>query len=151
MIMTEELQFIEIFKDERSISYMIKTSNKDVGTIEGYVSNEIFYSVIHINTEFQKKGIGFYAFQKVFKELSLSNTINKIAGSWHEDEEFTYCNEGKSTNLDIFLKNIKCNMSKEESALNTPTGKWAFKLGFTSYIIVKQTADSVLIHFTKPK
>lgn len=149
--MIENLQFIKLYEKNNSVSYNILINSEEIGRIEGYVIKGGFYSVIHIYNAHQKKGIGFYAFQKVFNELSTSNTINRIVGSWHSDGEFSYCEGGMSTNLNVYLKNIENNMTQEESALNTPTGKWAKKLGFNFCKVEKDNTDSVLVSFIKKK
>lgn len=149
--MIENLQFIKLLEENKSVAYSILINNREIGRIEGYVIKGDFYSVIHIDNAYQKKGIGFDAFQKVFNELSVSNTINKIVGSWHSDDEFAYCDEGKSTNLHVYQKNIENGMTNEESALNTPTGRWARKLGFNYCIVERNNTDSVLVSFIKKK
>ena len=79
--MIENLQFIKLFEKNNSVAYNILIGNKEIGRIEGYVIKGVFYSVIHIDNSYQKKGIGFNAFQKVFNELNDSNTISRIVGS----------------------------------------------------------------------
>ncbi|WP_277122673.1 hypothetical protein [Bacteroides ndongoniae] len=149
--MIENLQFIKLFEKNNSVAYNILIGNKEIGRIEGYVIKGGFYSVIHIDNSYQKKGIGFNAFQKVFNELNDSNTISRIVGSWHSDKEFAYCDEGKSTNLRVYLKNIEDGMTNEDSALNTPTGRWARKLGFNYCTVERNNTDSVLVSFIKQK
>ena len=77
------------------------------------------------------------------------NLKNNIVGSWHKDEEFSYCQDGMSTNLRIFKENISNGMSESQSAFNTPTGKWVQKLGFTKCTVISNTNTDVKVVFSK--
>ena len=95
------------------------------------------------------QGIGHKAFRKVYDELKKQNKISNIVGSWHKDEEFSYCQDGMSTNLRIFKENISNGMSESQSAFNTPTGKWVQKLGFTKCTVISNTNTDVKVVFSK--
>lgn len=145
-----ELKYTELTNNASSLAYSI-LNNKGVemGRVEGYVAKEALITVLHINEEYQNKGIGFMAFKKVYDELGKKNTISQIIGSWHSDEEFSYCEDGMSTNLKIFLHNINKGLSDTQSALNTPTGKWAQRLGFNKCDILRNTSGSVEVAYSK--
>lgn len=71
------------FKTDRHEQYMIYSRNKSeaMGTIYSYGGNEIDSSVfvsIYIASEFQKKGIGVYAFATYIKYLFESKNIKQI-------------------------------------------------------------------------
>lgn len=145
-----DINYHEINQTESSISYLILDSNNQpIGSAEGYVGHEELVTVIKINSEYQKKGLGFQAFNKIYTELSLKTQISKIAGSWHKDEEFSYCENNMSTNLRLFHENLKKGLTEEKSALNTPTGKWAQRIGYDKCKIKKVTSDDVHVTFYK--
>ena len=145
-----EINYHEINQTKSSISYLILDSNnQQIGSAEGHVGHEELITVIKINPEHQKKGIGFKAFNKIYTELCLKTQISIIAGSWHKDEEFLYCENGMSTNLSLFHDNLKAGLSKEESAFNTPTGKWAQRIGYNKCEIKGMTSNDVYVTFYK--
>ncbi len=135
-----------------SIKYNIfeSDSNLHVGYIEGYLANEnTFISVVRIDPNFQGKRIGFEAFNKVFQELNTNNTITKICGTWHKDDEFSTCYDGMSTNLRVFKAELNNNTNLSECALKTPTGKWAKKLGFEMCEVMRNEETVVEVVFGK--
>lgn len=145
-----DINYHEIDQTESSISYLILDSNnQQIGSAEGYVGHEELVTVIKIDSEYQKKGLGFQAFNKIYTELCLKTQISEIAGSWHKDEEFSYCENGMSTNLSLFHANLKAGLTKEESAFNTPTGRWAQRIGYTKCKIKRMTSDDVHVTFYK--
>ena len=142
--------FTEISSGKSNISYILSTDDKkEIGTAEGYIAKEDLIFVIHINEKYQNKGIGHKVFRKVYDELKKQNKISNIVGSWHKDEEFSYCQDGMSTNLRIFKENISNGMSESQSAFNTPTGKWVQKLGFTKCTVISNTNTDVKVVFSK--
>ena len=142
--------FTEISSGKSNISYILSTDDKkEIGTAEGYIAKEDLIFVIHINEKYQNKGIGDKAVRKVYDELKKQNKISNIVGSWHKDEEFSYCQDGMSTNLRIFKENISNGMSESQSAFNTPTGKWVQKLGFTKCTVISNTNTDVKVVFSK--
>jgi len=147
--MNEKIKFEEIFSNENSVSFKILSDDTCIGSIEGYIGNNTLTSVIHIDKAYQKQGIGFIAFEKIYNTLNQNNNIQQIAGSWCKDEEFSYCDDGMSSNLKIFLENSNLGLSDTQSAFNTPTGKWAKKLGFNKCRIDRKTNDSVHVSFFK--
>jgi hypothetical protein len=135
---------------ENSKNYTILNEKEEfVGSVEGFI-NEYgeFLPIVRINPEFQKKGIGFIAFHKVFKELGGEIAIKKIVGSWHKDEEFGDCEDGMSTNLRLFLNCLETD-SPSNCAFKTATGKWANKLGFNKCNFLSKSSVSVYIEFYK--
>jgi hypothetical protein len=133
------------------LSYQITNDeNEDIGTIEGS-GNKYgeFLSVIKVyNPKFQKKGLGFQFFKKAFDEIDANYPISLIKGSWHKGGEFQDFEDGMSTNLKIYLENLKT-MSQIDSAFSTPTGKWVKKLGFNQCNIITNSTDEVVVEFTK--
>lgn len=136
--------------NENSRSYsIINEGNEFIGTVEGYVNVDgELITVVRINPDFQKQGLGYEAFHKVFNELDAQIKIKKIVGSWHKDEEFDDCEEGMSTNLKLFLECIK-NEEPNKCAFRTPTGRWAIKLGFKNCKIISKSGESASIQFIK--
>jgi len=129
-----------------SIKYNIfeSDSNLHVGYIEGYIANEsTFISVVRIDPNFQGKGIGFKAFNKVFQELNTNNTITKNCGTWHKDDEFSTCDDGMSTNLKVFKAELNNKSNLSECALKTLTGKQAKKLGFEMCEVIRNDETAV--------
>jgi len=154
-LITNSLEFeIDLMKDadKKDAKYNIFTNDKKehIGTIEGYIlKNNDFFSVVRINPEFQGKGFGFEAFNKVFQELNAKNNITEIHGSWHKDEEFSDCIDGMSTNLKAFKEESKMKTNLSECAFITPTGKWAKKLGFNTCEILQNSDTTVKVVFKK--
>jgi hypothetical protein len=137
-------------KDEY-VSYQITNEAKeDIGTAEGSGNkNGVFVSIVKIyNPKFQKAGLGFISFKKVFDEINANHPISIIKASWHKGGEFKDFEKGMSTNLLIFKNNLNI-MSEKESVFSTPTGKWVRKIGFSKYGIVTNSDEEVVINFTK--
>lgn len=145
-----DVKYGEASRSENSLSYYILNEDtKQIGTVEGYATNDGLIAVLHIDNEYQGKGIGYAAFKKVYDELCEQTTITRIIGSWHKDDEFSYCEDGMSTNLRLYQENSEKGLSKEESAFGTPTGKWAKKLGFNKCQIESCTDEDVKVVFYK--
>jgi len=123
--------------------------NVFIGSAEGSgnVHGE-FMSVIRVDPNFNGQGIGFNAFKHVLELIHASYPVTTIIGAWHKNDEYKDLPEGMSTNLLFFRNNLKT-LSPADSALSTPTGKWASKLGFVNCTVVSQSVDEVIVHFTK--
>ncbi|MNK86851.1 hypothetical protein D3C87_1067730 [compost metagenome] len=138
-------------KNNDYVSYDITNeSDVQIGTAEGS-GNKYgeFVSIIKIfNPEFYNKGLGFQFFKKVFDFINIYHPISLIKGSWHEGEEFKDFKNGMSSNLLIFRENLE-RMSPIESAILTPTGKWAKKIGFNKCDIINNRETEVIVYFTK--
>lgn len=128
---------------------ILDSNNQQIGSAKGYIGHEELVSVIKINPEYQKKSIGFQTFNKIYTELCLKTQMSIIAGSWHKDEKFSYCENGISTNFSLFHDNLKVGLFKKESAFNTPTGKWAQRIGYDKYEIKRMTSNDVYVTFYK--
>ena len=128
--MVINVKFVDEAVTESHISGQIILSdeNEIIGTYEGSIglSNELI-SVIKVNYPYDRKGLGFESFKRVFNILSQEREIDSIVGAWYEDDEFSYLEESKSTNLLVFQRNTEKGLANEDAALNTPTGKWARK------------------------
>ena len=138
-------------EDEFSRAYLIMDDDEWIGSVEGYLNQEgVLVSVVKLfSSLYRGKGIGFEAFRKVVDELNVVCPVQKIVGSWHQDEEFQYFEDGKSTNLKLFQEGIRNGLDENESAFQTPTGKWARKLGFTKCKVVSKSNDSVTVYFER--
>lgn len=147
-----DIDSVKDSKKKNSLKYNLFSEDKkeNIGYIEGYASKDNeFISVVRINPDFQNKGFGFEAFNKVFQELNTVNNITKICGSWHKDEEFSEVEGGMSTNLKTFKEESKENTNQSECAFKTPTGKWAKKLGFDNCTVLRDSDTTVEVVFTK--
>jgi hypothetical protein len=123
-------------------------SGETIGSAEGYLSRYgDLVTVIKIHEPFQGRGLGFQAFNKVFSELSLKGTVKRLIGGWHKGDEFSYCEEGMSTNLRLFKESIDKGIDPISSAWNTPTGKWVKKKGFTNCTINLHSSESAEVIF----
>lgn len=138
-------------KNNDYVSYDI-TDEYDVqiGTAEGSGNQHgEFVSIIKIfNPQFYNMRLGLQFFKKVFNFININYPISLIKGSWHEGGEFKDFKNGMSSNLMIFKDNLKT-MDPIESAIETPTGKWAKKMGFVKCDIITNTETEVIVHFTK--
>jgi hypothetical protein len=133
------------------VSYHITNEKKDdIGTVEGAGNeNGIFMSIVKIyNPNFQKNGLGFKSFKKVYDEINQTYPISIIKASWHKGGEFKDFKNGMSTNLLLFRKNSN-KMNEEDNVFSTPTGKWAKKIGFNKYKIITDSDEEVVINFSK--
>lgn len=132
--------------------YSIQDQNKSqIGIVEGYVNKygELISVVKIFDPSNQQKGWGFEAFKKVFQEINSKVEIKIIKGSWHSGGEFHDFEDGQSSNLKIYFENLHSGKSAEESAMITPTGKWAQKLGFNVCEIQSASLDEVHVNFRK--
>jgi hypothetical protein len=136
--------------EKGSSSYtLLNDKEEQIGSVEGFVNEDgEFISVVRINPELQKLGLGYDAFLTVFNELNDIEEIKKIIGSWHKDAEFADCEDGMSTNLKIFL-NCLNDTDPEKCVFQTATGKWAKKLGFSKCNILSKSKESAKIEFYK--
>lgn len=136
--------------DLRKLYHITNEQGEDIGTIEGY-GNEFgeLVSVVKIyHPNYQKKGLGYTAFKKVFDEINDVAPILIIKGCWYAGGEFQDFEDGMSTNLKVFKDKLK-NESPENSAFHTPTGKWAKSLGFLNADVKLISEDEVIINFTR--
>jgi hypothetical protein len=152
------IKLIPLFNDETfptsdySKAYLIENDQQEpIGSVEGSVNNYgELVTVVKLHTkEYQKKGIGFYSFKRVFDELNNVVEIKILKGSWCKDGEFQHYEDGMSTNLKIFFSKRALGLTIEESAFETPTGKWAKKIGFEKCDLKKCTEEEVWIDFKK--
>jgi len=138
--------------DETRVSYsMINDENIEIGTAEGLTNQygELHCVIKVYNPDQHRKGIGFTAFNKIYNSLNKNKNIEKIFGNWHAGGEFEYAENGLSTNLKCFQEALETGKTKEESAFETPTGKWAKKLGYTNCCIISFSQAEVSVKFTK--
>lgn len=130
-------------------NYNLIENNTEIGYITGDVDNEnVLIATVNIFPNFQGRGIGFEAFEKVYNEINHVEQINTIRGIWCVSEEYNHCENGMSTNLNEFQKHRQ-SKSNEESAFLTPTGKWAKKLGFNEVNIISICNTEVIVDFSK--
>jgi len=121
-----------------------------IGSAEGYIgNNQQLITVIKVYDGFQKSGVGFELFYRVFEYFSQIQPILTIVGTWSNDSEFSYCEGGESTNLKVFKTLTSDHFTKEEAALNTPTGKWAKKLGYDKVKVLIIREDQVTVEFSQ--
>lgn len=147
-----DIKFQEIRSHGKSVSFLLLNSktNQQIGSAEGYLSDRgDLVSVIKINREFQGQGLGFHVFKHVFSQLGSDGQIKRIVGSWHKDEEFSYCEGGMSTNLGIFNESLDEGDTPINSAMKTPTGKWAAALGYVKCTIDSYSKAEVKAYFEK--
>lgn len=142
------MRFERIASIENHISYRLLLDDVEVGTIEGYNIRGIMHSVVKINSTHEGQGLGYEAFYHVFEELNNQSRIIGIAGSWNRDDEFSYCEDGMSSNLRIFRENLDKGLSRDDSAKSTPTGRWAHKLGFTTVTFHQESENCVNVTFS---
>ncbi|PSR53266.1 hypothetical protein AHMF7605_06840 [Adhaeribacter arboris] len=130
--------------------YYLLNGEEQIGYVEGHLNNYgELVPVVQIYSGYQRLGLGFEAFKKVFDELNELSPITKILGSWHKGREFAHCKDGMSSNLRIFLNCRSQHNSDSECALQTPTGKWAAKLGFNKCKVLSISSDEVNVEFFK--
>lgn len=138
-------------KNNDYISFDISNdADEHIGTAEGS-GNKYgeFVSIIKIfNPEFYNKGLGFQFFKKVFDFINIHHPISVIKGSWYKGGEFNDFENGMSSNLMIFKVNLE-KMDPISSAIYTPTGNWAKKIGFEKCEIIQITDSEVIVHFTR--
>lgn len=148
-----DLRYIEpdfAINNEKSKTYNIHINTNLVGSIEGYLNDygEVVL-VTKVDPAHHGIGIGFEATRHVINELELFSPVVCIKASWSTGGEFEYCEGGKSSNLLIFENNLRNGLSEVEAAQNTPTGKWAKRLGFNQIEFVKVSKQEVLVNFNK--
>ncbi|WP_268036930.1 hypothetical protein [Algoriphagus sp. PAP.12] len=148
-----ELTYTETSSENKlSKSYDIYDNKKTIiGTAEGFANERgDFLSVIKIfHKKSQNKGIGFHAFNKIYQELNRITNIKSITGSWHSGGEFNDFENGMSTNLKCFKEALKLGLTEEAAAFETPTGKWARKLGHNICQIILISTSEVTVKFIK--
>jgi hypothetical protein len=147
----DDFLFVDMTITNNSISGHIFIPNVDepIGSYEGRIGirNELV-SVIKVHNQYRRIGLGFKAFDKVFKTLSQHTKILTIVGAWYKDEEFSYLPEGKSTNLLAYQNQINKGEHPQLAAFRTPTGRWAKSLGYIKARVVSANEDSVQVAFT---
>jgi len=147
------MHFEFLAQSESSLSFIaFEDTSLDVqiGAAEGYIGkDQQLTMVVKVYNGFHQKGIGYFFFTKVFEHFSNFQPVNTINGSWSKDAEFSYCEDGESTNLKVFKSLVKSGYSMEEAALNTPTGKWARKLGYNQVKILSVSDENVNVSFTR--
>lgn len=145
------IRYSLVSETESSVSYMLFTvENEFVGNIYGCVGTKgEFVSDVKIWPKYQHQGLGYLSFKQVFDELNSKVLISSIIGSWHKDREFSDFEDGMSSNLLVYLKCCANGDDKINCAFNTPTGKWAKKLGFNTCSILSETSCSVVVRFEK--
>ena len=140
----------KIIKKRNSYSFLLFDKKKQVGSFEGNIgSNRELITAIHIDENYQGKGIGLKYFLKLYNYLNDCKPIKSIAGSWHQDEEFGYCKDGMSTNLRLFLDCSLHEKNKVKCAFSTPTGNWAKHLRYNKCKILRSTKQDVEVIFQK--
>ena len=102
-----------------------------------------------IDPKMHGKGIGRRALELGLEKFSKQAKIDYIIGKWKRDNEFSAFEDYSSTNLTVFKKNYLAQVPQEESALQTPTGKWAASAGYDKAKVIENTEDSVEVHFYK--
>lgn len=137
----------ENYEDKFIVTYCLK--EEAVMQIEGRLNKnkELVFVIKILKSELLGKGLGTQGFDKMMNHFGEEN-IDVICGSWHQDEEFSYFEAGMSTNLKIFKEKVE-EMSPEEAALCTPTGKWAVKYGYTKVEMLSNRVDEVCVKFYK--
>jgi hypothetical protein len=152
MSITEDTLFIDSYITDKHITGHIFVPNIDepIGSYEGNVGiRDELISIIKVNEQYRELGIGFKAFDRVFKALSQHTKILTIVGAWYKDEEFSYLPEGKSTNLLAYQNQINEGEHPQIAAFNTPTGRWARRLGFDKAYVVSANEKNVQVAFVK--
>ncbi len=130
-------------------NYSIFENNNEVGYVTGEVGIEnVLIATVNIFPEFQGRGIGFDAFEKIYYEINQVEQIKIIRGVWCVSEEYNHCENGMSSNLNEFQKHRQTK-SDEESAFSTPTGKWVKKIGFNRINIISISNQEVIVDFFK--
>lgn len=110
-------------------------------------TKELCFTIKILDDGLMGKGLGREAFTLIINYFGLGK-IDTICGSWNKDEEFSFFEDGMSTNLKVFISNLD-KMNPEEAALSTPTGKWASSFGYTNANVIINTENEVRVNFTK--
>ena len=133
-------------------AYIITDDNDiEIGQVEGNLNDYgEFITVVKLySSQNQRKGLGFNAFNKVYNELNETLPVEIIKGSWHSGEEFESYEEGMSTNLKKFFEEKENGKNDQEAAFQTPTGKWAKKLGYEECNVISVSRESTQVDFIK--
>lgn len=101
-----------------------------------------------VPTDLQRQGVGKAAFLKGFQKYSSLYNIEYIVGKWSVDLDYSGLENCASTNLNIFNNKLQ-NMSAEEAAMETATGKWAKTVGYDKPKIIRMDQENVIVHFYK--
>lgn len=118
-------------------------------SLEGYLTTGSLVFVVKVlDRGLHGQGLGYQAFQKIINHFGIGN-ITSIAGSWHEEDEFSSFEDGMSTNLLIFRRELGEGNSPGEAAFLTPTGKWVRRLGFNNVKIITCSQHSVRVRYTR--
>lgn len=138
--MCNDLKFVQIgrLRIPSVRAYIVKDlNNLNIGSASGINIRGTFSCVIKINKEYQKCGIGFMSFMKLFNELNNYRPIIRFEANWKMDND----KDGVSTNLIEFQKN--------KDVFDTPTGKWMKKIEFNAHNITFLDDNRMTIIFTK--
>lgn len=118
--------------------YVIHGVNDEfLGSAQGDCRDGSLSCVIKIKKEYQKRGIGFISFIKLFNELNEHNNIKRFIANWKKDND----KDEMITNFIIYKKN--------GNVFDTPTGKWMNRIGFTKYDISLIEDNKMTVIFTK--
>ena len=141
----------EIIKKRDSYSFILfNDKNEEIGNFYGKIGrNRELITAIHIDNNYQGKGLGLRYFLKLYNYLNECKPIKSIVGSWHQDEEFRYCEDGMSTNLRLFLDCTRHEKNKVKCAFSTPTGKWAKRLRYNMCKFLNISEQNVEVVFQK--
>lgn len=121
-----------------------------IGTAEGYLgANNELVTVIKVSEEFMCKGYGYRLFTEVFQYIADRDVIHSVIGSWSKHAEFSYCENGQSTNLSVFQQLKEKGFTDAEAAFCTPTGKWAKRIGFDNVTFHMIKDHEIKVEFTK--
>ncbi|RZJ90056.1 MAG: hypothetical protein EOO20_09235 [Chryseobacterium sp.] len=113
------------------------------------VHNEGLFMAFNINPEHQRMGIGKKAFLMAYDKYSIKFDIKYIAASWRIDLEYSHLDDSASSNLTVFNESLANGLGIQESALSTPTGKWATSIGYTHVEILRVFDQLVEVNFHK--
>lgn len=121
-----------------------------IGTAEGYLgANHELVTVIKVSEEFMSMGYGYQLFSEVFQYIAARDIIKSVIGSWSKHAEFSYCENGQSTNLSVFQQLKEKGLADVEAAFCTPTGKWVKRMGFNNVAFHIINDHEITVEFTK--
>jgi hypothetical protein len=144
-------EYIEDTFDTSTTSYQYTVDN-GVSILFGSaypVHNEGLFMAFNIDPDHQRMGIGKKAFLMAYEKYSSKFAIKYIAASWRVDLEYSHLDGSASSNLTVFNQSLANGISVQESALSTPTGKWAASIGYTHVEILRVFDQLVEVYFHK--
>jgi hypothetical protein len=144
-----KVQFIDENLDDDTLTGNIFHNEVPIGSYEGRRIRDQLHTVIKLNDDFRHQGLGFKAFVRVYQAINEVMVIETIVGAWYKHDEFIDEQEGKSSNLLLYQEAVRDGIAPTEAALQTPTGKWASRLGFSNVEILRDDSENVEVHFTK--